>query len=335
MLNTSTYTSKMNDTINILCCTDANFVPYCGVMLTSLFENNKDEHFRIYVATATTNSPKLEKLCSLVEKYKHEVSIIHITDQQLKDLGVDKKMQGHISIATYYRIFASELLPSAVHKILYLDGDMIVNAAIRPLWEVPVEEVSVAAAIDCLYFDEDIYHRLSYPKDKEYFNAGVLLLNIDKLKEEHFLRKSIELMMHHLSSLKYHDQDVLNKVLVDSKSSILLTYNFQFFYFIESHFKHFPKVMQDEILETMSHPAIIHYCGPAKPWQLYYYGRPYNKLWWHYQKMSPFKIKLKWKPLKRNIKWIAKVIGVKLGIFPHQRLGLAPMLNHNNIKYHE
>ena len=46
-------------------------------------------------------------------------------------------------------------------------------------------------------------------------------------------------------------------------------------------------------------------------------------------------MKLKWKPLKRNIKWIAKVISVKLGILPNKRLGLAPMLNHKNIKYHE
>ena len=25
--------------INILCATDDNYVPYCGIMLTSLFEN--------------------------------------------------------------------------------------------------------------------------------------------------------------------------------------------------------------------------------------------------------------------------------------------------------
>ena len=32
----------MSKTINILCATDDNYVPYCGIMLTSVFDNNKD-----------------------------------------------------------------------------------------------------------------------------------------------------------------------------------------------------------------------------------------------------------------------------------------------------
>ena len=42
------------ETINILCATDKNFVPYCGIMLTSLFYNNEDEHIEVYLLVDDT-----------------------------------------------------------------------------------------------------------------------------------------------------------------------------------------------------------------------------------------------------------------------------------------
>ena len=37
------------ETINILCATDNNYAPYCGIMLTSLFDSNRDCHFVVYI----------------------------------------------------------------------------------------------------------------------------------------------------------------------------------------------------------------------------------------------------------------------------------------------
>ena len=38
-----------SERINILCATDNNYAPYCGIMLTSLFESNRDCGFNVFV----------------------------------------------------------------------------------------------------------------------------------------------------------------------------------------------------------------------------------------------------------------------------------------------
>ena len=42
-------------TIEIICNIDHNFVKYCGVMLTSLFENNRNEQFHIHIFATDLN----------------------------------------------------------------------------------------------------------------------------------------------------------------------------------------------------------------------------------------------------------------------------------------
>ena len=47
---------------NILCATDDNYVPYCGIMLTSLFENNKEADINVYILTENLNDINKEKI---------------------------------------------------------------------------------------------------------------------------------------------------------------------------------------------------------------------------------------------------------------------------------
>lgn len=42
--------AESKNSINILCATDDNYAPYCGVMLTSLLENNKQYNIDIYIS---------------------------------------------------------------------------------------------------------------------------------------------------------------------------------------------------------------------------------------------------------------------------------------------
>ena len=42
--------------INILRSTDNNYAPYCGVMLTSLLENNKQYNIDIYILASDISS---------------------------------------------------------------------------------------------------------------------------------------------------------------------------------------------------------------------------------------------------------------------------------------
>ena len=50
----------MKLSMNIVCATDDNYVPLCGIMLTSLLENNRGSHVDIYILTKGLNSGSRE-----------------------------------------------------------------------------------------------------------------------------------------------------------------------------------------------------------------------------------------------------------------------------------
>ena len=147
----------MKNTINILCCTDDKYAPYYGIMLTSLFDNNKNEHFSIYVMTAGLKDNTHNKIKSLTNKYHSELHIIIVNEDVLKDCPI--RIGDHVTLATYYRLLTPLLLPN-IDKILYLDGDIIINGEIRPLWETNIQKNAVAAVIDEFYCDKDRHTRL-------------------------------------------------------------------------------------------------------------------------------------------------------------------------------
>ena len=56
--------------INIVCATDGKYVPYCGVMLTSLFENNKEREVNVYILIdKALNAEGVAKFEKLAKRY--------------------------------------------------------------------------------------------------------------------------------------------------------------------------------------------------------------------------------------------------------------------------
>lgn len=247
---------------NILCCPDNNYIPYCGIMLTSLFENNRDINFTVYIIAAKlkkTNKELLEKLCCI---YNNCISFIDIENN---DLGNCPVRQGdHVSIAAYYRIFAPQLLPQNIDKILYLDGDIIINGSINNLYNTNIDNYAFGAVIDEDYLGEKKYTRLEIPFNKSYINSGVLLINLKYWREYNLVDQCLVYTKNNQEKIVLHDQDVLNAVLFDKIKLLPITYNFQtgFLYKIT-------KLDNDKRIELQNclyTPIIIHYTGPCKPW---------------------------------------------------------------------
>lgn len=57
-------------------------------------------------------------------------------------------MPKHVTIATYYRLFITQVLPLEIHKILYLDGDMIVRKSLKTLFEANIDEYAIGVVHD-------------------------------------------------------------------------------------------------------------------------------------------------------------------------------------------
>ena len=119
--------------INVICATDNDFAPYCGVMLTSLFENNRKSKLSVFVLVDESFSSRNQrKYLQLGTKYRQALHIVKVDSKQTADFPINQSFY-HISQPTYYRILAARLLPSEVSKVLYLDCDIIVAGSLEPL----------------------------------------------------------------------------------------------------------------------------------------------------------------------------------------------------------
>ena len=255
--------------IQIVACTDTNYVMPCGVMFHSICKNNSDEEIIFYViidgSVTEENKNSLQKVVSgyMVRK---ELIFYQINGDKINSLPRldSSNPKAYISKATYYRLFLTEILPDYIDKVLYLDVDMVVERSLRELWAINLRDKGIAGIPDYSEGGPDRYFRLHYSMAYGYFNAGVLLINLKKWRDENILQQFMEFLECHGDWIKLHDQDVLNRIFHQDKVNLPIKYNLQ-----EGHLLKYPMYdywrYEAELLEARKNPVIIHYTD-NKPW---------------------------------------------------------------------
>ncbi len=274
--------------INILCAADDKYAPYCGVMLTSLFDNNIDREINVYIMLDKPWSVQnMSKVNQLKEKYNQSIKFCEVNNAFFEKYPIKGAGMDHLSIVTYYRLYAADLLPKDVDKVLYLDCDIIVNDSIGELFDMDWTDIAIGAVSDMCVEWQEFYDRLQYDKSMGYFNAGVVLMNLDYWRMHNLARQCFDYMANNYDKVENNDQDVLNVVMKDIKCQLPITYNYQIQLRMPYFFNTFSNEMQKEILEEVS-PKIIHYAAELKPWMAYYYSYPFNNVWHKYKRLSPW-----------------------------------------------
>ncbi len=267
-------------TRNIVFTADNNYLQHLGVTLVSLLANNKDETFKIFIFSSDITDANKEKIASIIKPYACEVEYI----------AFDKKIFEHInagrfSIATYYRLLMPKYL--TVDKLLYLDVDMVIDSSIKELYEQDIEEYYVAAVEDA-WRDRPYCNTLGMSPDAHYFNAGMLVVNLKKWRDENLFDTFLKYEKNATVELESHDQDILNAVFNGRWKRLPLKYN-QYEKNPDLDRDRLLKVFtEEEILEAQQHPVIVHYIGGRKPW--HYRNEHLQKaLYWKYLMMTPYK----------------------------------------------
>jgi len=295
----------MDERINILIGSDINYAPYYGVMLTSLFMNNKESEFDVYLLTDSSwtdkETKKFEKLCG---QYRSRFIVKVVDEDVIRKFPLNPAH--HATRPTYYRLMASKLLPDTVDKIIYLDGDMIVNGSLSDLWKEQIEGYAIAGVTDSLAFDEETYTRLGFDPKYSYFNAGLELISLKYWREHNISELTVNYVAENIDRLLFLDQDVANTLLADRKKILPTKYNFQTMYLTHYFSKNFTNEFFQDVLCTAQNPVIIHYCGGVKPWQYRYWGLPYLKEWNDAYKASLWKGIIVRKPWMKYVKFCIK-----------------------------
>ena len=269
MANSTVSNPIKTSTMEIVCSTDNNYVMPTGVMICSLCENNHGEQIRFHILSSDITDANKASLERITSGYGQRIEFHKINDADLADFPIGREGQSsHISsLATYYRLFLGDILPDDIKRVIYLDGDIIVRGSLRPLWDLPMDGCAIAGAPDTANNGVEHYNRLLYPQSYGYFNAGVLVINLDYWRSHNVKESFFKIAREHPERLRCHDQDILNDTFRTCKKRLDAKYNFQNDYLFEHQYQLLTYDIISEIDAALDNPAVIHYITGPKPWQ--------------------------------------------------------------------
>ena len=267
MINTSkkgTNMKKVRKEIPIFTATDDNYVPFLAVTLQSMLDNASNNYnYSIKILNTGISDENVVK----IKKYERENVNIEFVDMKksLEEIGLRLHTCIYYTQTTYYRLFISSLYPQ-YDKVLYIDCDVAVTGDISKLYNINIGDNLVGATVDQFVLNLPKIHSymtkcLGLNKYTDYFNAGVLIMNLKQFRLQNFEEQFVDL----LAKYKFvvQDQDYLNVICKDKVHYINGSWD---------------KMPCDEDREV-SKVNLIHYNLIWKPWHA---EVPYGDEFWKY-----------------------------------------------------
>lgn len=262
--------------MNILMSVNKAFVEPAKVMLQSLFQHNTWEKIFVYLLHNELDKNQIEEAERIAYKTGNALCAIRVNDDELADVPV-----AALSKETYYRLFAVQLLPQDIDKILYIDVDILVIGSLEELYRTDISGYYFAAAKDTSNGTEKGKKQLEIPDEYSYINAGVLLMNMTLLREHLDLKKALDFARVSPRRVPNCDQDVINGLFYDKIKIVSNQFNHEARYhsiedILSYPWEYFRSVKRKKV-------KLIHYMGKSKPWKKEYEGK-YGRLYFHYIK---------------------------------------------------
>ncbi len=253
--------------MNVLITVNRRYIGPFTAMLRSL-EKNTPDNFTVYLISKDLTQEDVEGIKSnLYDKEKFNFVFITVDKEFMRGAPVSKKYPDTI----YYRLFAGELLPKDVDRVLYLDTDLIVIKDISNLYNSDFNgKIFLGATHTGSFLRKFNEIKNNASKGAPYINTGVLLINLQELRKVHDGEKIYGYIRDNYYSLALPDQDILQGLYGD-KIGLFDTYKYNLadrlitFY----NLRHKDKI-DEEWVENNCH--IVHYFGKNKPWRNGYKG---------------------------------------------------------------
>lgn len=260
------------NTIPIFFTVDDKYVPFLAVALQSLIENSSEKNYYLikilYTSITEENQEK-------IKKYEKENVNIEFVDLNYYINKIKNKLytRDYYSVTTYFRLFIPNLYPQ-YNKALYLDCDIVLLADVAELYNIDMGDNLVAAAPDDVIqkievFQEYVEKVVGVADYRNYFNAGVLLMNLDELRKFDFQEK----FLYSLEKIKFavaQDQDYLNRLCKGRVKNISNVWD---------------KMPISNDTDT-NDLKLIHYNLAFKPW--HFEDILYKEYFWKYAKKTEF-----------------------------------------------
>lgn len=283
--------------MNILYTCDNNYIFLAGISMISLFENNRDVNdISVFLLGDKVSDANKKTLKSIADKYNRTFEAIDVLPMDAFKTFASQRWP----ISAFIRLYAPQYLPKSIDKILYLDCDTIITKNISSLENFQMEDFAIAGVKDCLC---GLYKKnIGLQVDSPYFNAGVLLMNLNKMRTIKINQKVDIFLKTYTKKIIYADQDVLNGALHGYFAILPPAYNVMTLAFshsfneIEILRKPTIYYSKEEMEYAVKNPAIVHFTTcmtNVRPW-FENSAHPYAKEFDRFKNLSP------WKNLKKQ-----------------------------------
>lgn len=246
--------------MNLLFSINDRFYQQLMTVLYSIYLNSHYPDVNVYVIVNTDfhYAKELQQAC---QRLGMDFHLVKVPEDDFADAPVTDRYPKTI----YNRLLAHLYLPKSVHRILYLDADLLCINDLTPLYNVDLSGYMYASAIHTnLTNATDVINKIrlqNFDADG-YYNSGVLLMNLAEIRQRvhpqdisHYIRQHVLLLP---------DQDVLNALYGRYIRSVPdELYNFD-----ARNLRIYETISMGKCTLdwVMNHTVLLHYCGRQKPW---------------------------------------------------------------------
>lgn len=262
--------------IPIFYAVDNGYIPFLGVSIQSLIDNSSEKNkYAIKILYTNVSKENMER----IKKFEKENVSIEFVDvnSQLENIKDKLYTRNYFSNTTYFRLFIPELYPQ-YDKAVYLDSDTAILKDIADLYNQEIGDNLVAGIPDGAVqtievFQEYVEKVVGVVDYNNYFNAGILVMNLEELRKYKFQEKFLYL----LGKIKFEvaqDQDYLNRLCKGRVKLLDFSWNTM-------------PVMGKSDRDI----KIVHYNLGFKPW--FFDNVLYQEYFWKYAEKTEFYDKIK------------------------------------------
>lgn len=272
--------NRQTDRIQILTTLNETYLPRLQVLLTSIRASQPEETADIWLMHSGIRREALDPVARQCGGMGYGFHPLMIDGAAFDGAPVSRQYPREM----YYRLLAPFFLPEHLHRILYLDPDILVINPLRPLWETDMQGNLFAAAAHTGKTElANNINQLRLGTDHAYFNSGVLLMDLGRGRDEISPEDIFTYTREHAKELLLPDQDILNAM-----------YGRRTLEIDDSIWNYDARNYNTYLLRSggicdmdwvMGNTAVLHFCGKSKPWQKGYIHR-FGILYKHYEQLT-------------------------------------------------
>ncbi|MEH6409401.1 MAG: glycosyltransferase family 8 protein [Hyphomonas sp.] len=285
---------------------DLSYAPHMATAIASIVANNRRSQFHFIVIHDGIPLSEQNRIESVAPGHKFDWPLV--TDTRMLSLGE----RHHLNRSTYYRFAIPELVPASTSRVIYLDSDLVALADIEGLWTTDLSNHPIGAIIDPMVDSVAFANRWGLkPKPVNYFNAGVLVMDLDKIRASDAFSPAFDLLANRWDDLDFGDQCILNILFWNNWKRLDPVWNVQRCMVMIDPGRTCYAKAQD--LPTGRRPKIVHYTEHNKPWSVDAH-HPFTWMYYKYLRRTPFWSEVNLKAQTTPLKHVRRYMKTKLNL---------------------